>query len=148
MTPKVTYAPSGPIRHSHASIHLTFMENLPCARYCSVFTEYLRNLNKKKFLSSGHLLLVKSEKLKRCAIGWKDSTHLYDVTDIDWCSDCTIGWEDSTHLYGAVDMDQRSGCQPSSQAHSFTPGTYPFCGTEAVQTVSRGDQLCWLCLLK
>lgn len=99
LTPKVTYAPSGPIRHSHASIHLTFMENLPCARYCSVFTEYLRNLNKKKFLSSGHLLLVKSEKLKRCAIGWKDSTHLYDVTDIDWCSDCTIGWEDSTHLY-------------------------------------------------
>ena len=124
------------------------MENLSCARCCSVFTEYLGDQNKRKFLSSGHLLLVKSEKLKKYAIGWEDSTHLYDVTDIDWCSDCTIGWEDSTHLYGVTDMDQCSGCQPSSQAHSFPPGNYPLYETESVKAVTRGDQLCWLCQLK
>lgn len=73
LTPKVTYVPSGPIDHSHASIHLTFMENLPCARYCSVFTESLRNLN-KKFLSSGHLLLVKSEEAKKVC-HWMGKLH-------------------------------------------------------------------------
>lgn len=73
LTPKATYAPIYPIcpiYHSHTSIHLTFMENPPCARCCSVFTEYLGDQNKRKFLSSGHLLLVKSEKLKKYAIGW------------------------------------------------------------------------------